>query len=79
MVRKYTINEILNEFINTNTISVFNNLYDKIIKLISLLENIKKYSFCIKNTGIHAAGILIGGKDFINRIPLYFGSNSEEI
>lgn len=77
LVRKYTTNEILNEFINTNTISVFNNLYDKIVKLIFLLENIKKYSFCIKNTGIHAAGILIGGKDFINRIPLYFGSNSE--
>lgn len=77
LIRKHKLKEILNELENTNTISIFNNLYDKIIRLISLLEDAKKYSYCIKNTGIHAAGILIGGENFINKIPLYFGSNSE--
>lgn len=77
LVRKHKLNEILDELENTNTISIFNNLYDKIIKLIALLDDAKKYSNCIKNTGIHAAGILIGGENFINKIPLYFGSNSE--
>lgn len=77
LIRKYSSHEILDEFINTNTISIFNNLYDKVIKLITLLDNLKKYSFCIKNTGIHAAGILVGGDNFINKIPLYYGSNSE--
>lgn len=77
LIKKHSIKEILNELSSTNNVSILNPLYDKVIKLINLLEDISKYNYCIKNTGIHAAGVLIGGENFINKIPLYFGSNAD--
>ena len=60
-----------------DTLGVIKHISSRFIELTNIVKDLDYYSHCIKTTGIHAAGILIGEKRFAKKIPLFIGSNAD--
>jgi DNA polymerase-3 subunit alpha len=76
LIYKTHILQLLNINDEAKLFDVARFINNKFYELTQIMKNVDTYSNCIKTTGIHAAGILVGNKNFLSFIPLYFGSNA---